>query len=53
MSLYGWSILLLSVGGTTGFLIWCLLRVLRNSGHADRLHATSDLDPRESDRSVN
>ena len=49
MSLYGWAILFLSVGGTTGTLIWCLARVLRNHGKQDRLRGTSDLDPRETD----
>jgi cytochrome P450 len=50
MSLYGWIILVASVGGTTGFLVWCLARVLRNHGKQDSLRATADLDPRETDR---
>jgi hypothetical protein len=50
MSLYGWIILALSVGGTTGSLIWCLVRVLKNHRQQDRLHATSDLDPRATDQ---
>ena len=50
MSLYGWVLLVISVGGTTGFLVWCLARVLKNHGKQDRLSATSDLDPRETDR---
>ena len=45
MSLYGWVILVISVGGTTGFLLWCLARVLRNQGQQDRLRATTDFDP--------
>ena len=50
MSLYGWTILALSVGFTTGSLIWCLARVLKNHSKQDRLHAPTDLDPRETDR---
>ena len=50
MSLYGWTILILSVGFTTGSLVWCLVRVLKNHGKNNRLHATSDLDPRDTDR---
>jgi len=50
MSLYGWVILVISVGGTTGFLVWCLARVLRNQGQQDRLRSTADLDPRNTDR---
>ena len=50
MSPYGWILLLLSVGGTTGFLIWCLARVLKNQGQQDRLRSTADLDPGDTDR---
>ena len=50
MSLYGWVLLVVCVGGTTGFLVWCLARVLRNQGNKDRLRATTDLDPRDTDR---
>ena len=49
MSLYGWIVLALSVGGTTGSLIWCFARVIRNLGKTDRLHATTDLDPHDAD----
>ncbi len=49
MSLYGWIVLVLSVGGTTGSLIWCFNRVIRNLGKTDRLHATTDLDPQDAD----
>lgn len=50
MSFYGWTILLLSVATTTGSLVWCLARVLKNHGRQNRLHAPSDLDPRDTDR---
>ena len=50
MSLYGWVILVASVGGTTGFLVWCLARVLKNHGKQDHLRAPADLDPRQTDR---
>lgn len=50
MSLYGWTLLILSTGFTSGFLIWCLARVLNNHRTKDRLHGPSDLDPRETDR---
>jgi endo-1,4-beta-mannosidase len=49
MSLYGWIILALSVGGTTGSLVWCFARVLRNLEKTDRLHAPADLDPTKTD----
>jgi hypothetical protein len=47
MTLYGWIILILSVGGTTGCLIGCFLRVIREHNKADRIHAPTDLDPRK------
>jgi len=50
MSLYGWIILVASVGGTTGFLVWCLARVLKNHGKQARLRTPADLDPRNTDR---
>ena len=50
MSLYGWIILVAAVVGTTGFLVWCLARVLKNHGKQDRLRAPADLDPRKTDR---
>lgn len=50
MSLYGWTLLILSVGFTSGSLVWCLARVLKNHGNQDRLHAPADFDPRQTDR---
>jgi hypothetical protein len=50
MSLYGWMILILSVGGTTGSLIWCLARVLKNHGQQNRLRSPADLTPGDPDR---
>ena len=49
MSLYGWTILILSVGLTTGSLVWCLARVLKNHGKQDRLHGPSDLNLSDTD----
>jgi hypothetical protein len=49
MSLYGWMILILSVGGTTSCLIGCFLRVIREHKKTDRNHSPADLDPRKTD----
>ena len=51
MSLYGWIILILSVGGTTSCLIGCFLRVIREHKKTDRNHSPADLDPRKTDLS--
>ena len=50
MSLYGWVLLAVCVGGTTGFLIWCLARVLKNHGQQNRLRSPADLTPGDHDR---
>ena len=36
--------MVLSVGGTTGFFAWCILRILRLPGQTDRLHGVLDTE---------
>ena len=44
MTLSGWIIMLLAVGGTTGFFFWCIHRVLRSPGQTDKLHGVLDTE---------
>ena len=44
MTLSGWIIMLLSVGGTSGFFFWCIHRVLRPPGKTDKLHGVLDTE---------
>jgi hypothetical protein len=44
MTTSGWIIMLLSVGGTTGFFVWCIARVLRPPGKTDKLHGVLDTE---------
>jgi hypothetical protein len=44
MTTSGWIIMLLSVGGTTGFFVWCIRRVLRPPGKTDKLHGVLDTE---------
>lgn len=44
MTFGGLLIMLLSVGGTTGFFAWCLWRILRDAGRTDRLHGVLDTE---------
>ena len=44
MTLSGWIIMLLAVGGTTGFFFWCIHRVLRSPGKSDKLHGVLDTE---------
>jgi hypothetical protein len=32
------------VGGTTGFFVWCIARVLRPPGKTDKLHGVLDTE---------
>ena len=38
MTIAGWIIMLASVGGTTVWTIWCLIKVLRTPQEPDKLH---------------
>lgn len=40
----GWIIMLLSVGGTSGFFFWCVHRVLRPPSKTDKLHGVLDIE---------
>lgn len=43
MTLGGWIVMLLSVGGATGLLIWCLYKVLSTPGSEEHLHGQVDM----------
>lgn len=47
MTFSGWLIMLLSVGGTTGLLVWCIHRVLSAPEASEKLHSQSDIDTRD------
>lgn len=44
MSLGGWLVMILSVGGTTGFFFWCIKRVLRPPISTDKMHGVLDTE---------
>jgi len=44
MTLGGWIVMLLSVGGTTVFFVWCIACVLRPPGKTDKLHGVLDTE---------
>lgn len=44
MTTLGWILMIASVGGTTGWFIWCLLRVLRAPDASARLHGMLDTE---------
>ena len=44
MTIGGWITMMLSVMGMTGFLAWCIARVLRNPQPTKKLHSQADID---------
>ena len=44
MTAIGWVIMLLSVGGTSGFFFWCVRRVLRLPKQTNKLHGVLDTE---------
>ena len=51
MTLAGWIIMLLSVGGVTTVFVWCLWRVLfgPQPPASDQLHSALDIDTQDAD----
>ena len=44
MTLGGWVIMALSVGGMTALLGWCIYRVLSESSATKKMHSQADID---------
>lgn len=44
MTLGGWIVMLLSVGGTTLFFLWCISRVLRPPDKTNKMHGVLDTE---------
>lgn len=44
MTLGGWIVMLLSVGGTTGLLVWCIYKVVSTPGSPQHLHSQADIE---------
>jgi hypothetical protein len=50
MTAGAWIMMLLSVGGMTGMLVWCVWRVVSKPGSEGRLHAQPDIRSPDQDR---
>lgn len=44
MTIGGWIVMLLSVGGATLFFAWCIWRVLRPPGSTHKMHGVLDTE---------
>jgi|TARA_B110000438_G_scaffold175584_1_gene167797 hypothetical protein len=49
MSTGGWIIMLLSVGGVTSLLLWCIYKGLTTPGETDKLHGFEGETPDEAE----
>lgn len=45
MSVGGWIVMSLAVGGMTALLIWCLVKIIRTPGSTGHLHSPADIEP--------
>jgi len=45
MTLGGWIIMLLSVGGVASLLGWCIYKVLTTPGSEEHMHSQADIEP--------
>ncbi len=50
MTIAGWIIMLLSVGGVTTLFIWCLAKVLSTPGETEHIHGFEMEAPEEKER---
>jgi hypothetical protein len=44
MTLGGWTIMLVFVGGVTGLTLWCIYKVMSTPGSTDRIHSQADIE---------
>ncbi len=49
MTLYGWIIMIISVGFVTGLFLWCMFRVLAYKPPTNKLHGIDDIDTQDTD----
>ncbi len=44
MTASGWVMMVLTVGGMTGLLAWCIYKVLATPGSSEHLHSHVDIE---------
>ncbi len=49
MTISGWIVMVLTVAGMTGLLLWCVYKVLSTPGSSEHLHAQVDIDTNDRD----
>jgi len=49
MTTGGWFMMVVTVLGMTGLLLWCIYKVLATPGATDHLHSQVDIDTHDED----
>jgi hypothetical protein len=44
MTLSGWIVMCLAVGGVTWLMLWCIYKVTATPGSAEHLHSQADIE---------
>lgn len=50
MTLGGWLLMIIAVGGITGFLTWCVYRIVATPGATEHVHSQADIELPDVDR---
>lgn len=50
MTVGGWIVMIVSVGGVAVLLGWCVYKVLSTPGASQHVHSQTDIDTRDRDR---
>ena len=45
MTLGGWIVMIVAVGGVVGFFAWCMTKVLTTRESSEHIHSPVDIDP--------
>ncbi len=49
MTVMGWIVMVLAVGGITGLLVWCVHKVISTPGASEHVHGPVDIDTHDKD----
>ncbi len=47
MTIAGWIVMIVAIGGMTGLLLWCVYKVLSTPGSEEHLHSPLDIDTKD------
>lgn len=47
MTLGGWIIMIVAVGGVVAFFTWCMYKVITTRASTEHIHSPADIDPHD------